>query len=69
MTKGFHFAIVSELSKQKDQLEKSQLLGRLIIRKVSLEIHPCVHKAKKNNNEKTHDKAAPAPNRKKIIEN
>lgn len=67
MTKGFHFAIVSELSKQKDQLEKSQSMGRL--RKVSLEIHKCVHKAKKNNNEKAHDKATPAPMEKKIIEN
>lgn len=28
MTKGFYFAIVSELSKQKDQLEKSQLIGK-----------------------------------------
>ena len=29
MTEGFHFANVSEFSKQKDQLEKSQLMGRL----------------------------------------
>ena len=39
-------------------------MGRL--RKVSLEIHQCVHKAKKNNNEKTHDKATPAPMEKKL---